>query len=140
PTQAAQLDLSAIEWLDKEQIFDPPRGEALEVDLLARLRTKEPPGADTAAIVHVEVESRDAVAAFPRRMYEYYQPLWRKFDGRVLPVALYLRVGLDGVGVGTYTESFLGLEVVRYQYLYAGLPALDAEQYLRGDNWLGVAL
>lgn len=142
PAYAALLDFSAIEWLDKEQIFDPPRAEALEVDLLARLRQKGPPdaGAETIAVVHIEVESRDAVAEFPRRMYEYYQPLWGKFNGRVLPIALYLRVGRDGIGVETYLETFGPLEVVRFQYLYVGLPALDAETYLRGDNWLGVAL
>jgi hypothetical protein len=30
--------------------------------------------------------------------------------------------------------------VLRFQYLYVGLPALDAERYVAGDNWLGVAL
>ena len=29
---------------------------------------------------------------------------------------------------------------MRFDYPYIGLPALDAEHYLRGDNWLGVAL
>jgi hypothetical protein len=29
---------------------------------------------------------------------------------------------------------------VRFHYAYVGLPALDAEQYVRQHNWLGVAL
>lgn len=32
------------------------------------------------------------------------------------------------------------MRVVQFQYLYVGLPHLDALQYVRGDNWLGVAL
>jgi hypothetical protein len=30
--------------------------------------------------------------------------------------------------------------LVRFNYPYVGLPALEAEQYVRQDNWLGVAL
>jgi hypothetical protein len=29
---------------------------------------------------------------------------------------------------------------VHFEYLYVGLPALDAVQYVQGENWLGVAL
>lgn len=32
------------------------------------------------------------------------------------------------------------MTVLHFEYLYVGLPALDAEQYVHGDNWLGVAL
>jgi hypothetical protein len=58
----------------------------------------------------------------------------------VLPIAVYLRVGRDGIGVDSYTEDFGGLSVLRFQYLYVGLPALEAERYVSGPNWLGVAL
>ena len=140
PEYAVLFDFSTTEWLDKEQFLDPPHGEVLEVDLLAKLRLKNQPDADVVAVIHVEVESRDAVATFPKRMFEYYQPLWRKFDGRVLPLALYLKVGHDGLGVGTHIETFGGLEILRFRYLYVGLPELDAATFLQGYNWLGVAL
>src|SRR5262249_54567672 len=139
PKQAALFDFTTTQWLDKEQILDPPTSAVLEVDLLARLRLKDQPDADTLAVVHIEVESRDAVAAFPERMFEYYQPLWRKYR-RVLPVALYLRVGLDGIGVGTHVERIGDFEVSRFQYLYVGLPGLEAAQYLNSHNRLAVAL
>lgn len=58
----------------------------------------------------------------------------------MLPVAVYLRVGLNGVGVDGYAEDYDDLEVLRFRYLYVGLPALDAEQYVAGGNWLGVGL
>jgi hypothetical protein len=58
----------------------------------------------------------------------------------VLPIGLYLRVGLDGIGVDAYEEHFWELKAVLFQYLYVGLPALDAVEYVQGANWLGVAL
>lgn len=73
-------------------------------------------------------------------MWASYHSLRGKYDLPVLPIGLYLRVGLDGVGVDTYEEHFWELETVRFQYLYVGLPGLDALKYLEGDNWLGVAL
>jgi hypothetical protein len=39
-----------------------------------------------------------------------------------------------------YEEHFWELRPVRFEYLYVGLPALNAVEYVEGDNWLGVAL
>jgi hypothetical protein len=39
-----------------------------------------------------------------------------------------------------YEEHFWKLQPIRYQYLYVGLPALDAVEYVQGESWLGVAL
>jgi hypothetical protein len=144
PDYVSDLDLSAPEWLDKEVLTDPPAGDVYILDLVARLRplpvaTAADPTV-LAAVILLEVESRDAVATFRPRMYHYYEAVRRMYEGRVLPIALYLRVGLDGIGVETYTEAFGPLEVLRFQYLYVGLPALDAERYVQGPNWLGVAL
>ena len=58
----------------------------------------------------------------------------------VLPIVVYLKVGLEGIGEDTVVEKFWELDVNTFRYLYVGLPGLDAEPYLRGDNWLGVAL
>ena len=44
----------------------------------------------------------------------------------VLPVALFLRVGLDGVGWDAYEEHFWEHRVVRFEYAYVGLPALES--------------
>lgn len=92
------------------------------------------------ALVHVEIEAADKVAPLRRRMFHYYEPLRRRHDLPVLPIGVYLRVGLDGIGWDTYVERFWEHELVRFNYAYVGLPALDAEEYLRHDNWLGVAL
>jgi hypothetical protein len=58
----------------------------------------------------------------------------------VLPVVLFLRVGKEGIGRDVYEERFWEWCPLRFEYHYIGLPALDAEAHLAGDNWLGVAL
>ena len=74
------------------------------------------------------------------RMFRYYKHLRRAHSLPVLPIGLYLRVGLEGVGIDVYEEHFWDLRPVHFEYLYVGLPALDAVEYVQGDNWLGVAL
>ena len=37
---AARLDLSGVEWLDKEVFTDPPGGDVYILDLVARLRSR----------------------------------------------------------------------------------------------------
>jgi hypothetical protein len=144
PEQAARLDFREIEWLDKEIFPDATAGDVYQLDLVARLRRR--PDAGVAAppelltLVHVEVESRDAVATFRQRMYQYYEALRREYGHPVLPIAVYLRVGLDGIGIDQYAEVYDELNVLTFRFLYVGLPGLDAEEYVRGGNWLGVAL
>jgi hypothetical protein len=143
PQQAARFDYSRLEWLDKEVFADPPQGEVLIADLVARLPLRAPATGEpisAVALVHVEVESRDAVNEFRRRMFEYYEALRRRYGCPVLPIAVYLRVGLDGIGIDGYDEDFDGLAVLRFQYLYVGLPGLDAVRYVEGGSWLGVGL
>jgi hypothetical protein len=73
-------------------------------------------------------------------MFDYFRVLEQRTRLPVLPIALYLRVGLDGIGWDVYEEWFWEHRLVHFEYAYVGLPALDAESYLNGDNWLGVAL
>jgi hypothetical protein len=67
-----------------------------------RLRPGAPPPrsglTDLVALVHVELESRASTVAFRPRMFEYYIQLRRDTGLPVLPIALFLRVGLDGIG------------------------------------------
>lgn len=144
---AERLDCENVEWLDKEVFPDPPEGTRNILDLVAKLPTRQPtPGADPAepetwlALVHIEIESPDKVAPLRPRMFRYYVYLRDKYKLPVLPIGLYLKVGLNGIGVDVYEERFWELETIRFQYLYVGLPALDAVKYVQGDNWLGVAL
>jgi hypothetical protein len=92
------------------------------------------------ALVHVEVESRDSVQPFRPRMFEYYVQLRRDSQLPVLPIGLFLRVGLDGIGWDAYEEHFWEQRLLRFEYAYIGLPALDGQAYATGENLLGVAL
>jgi hypothetical protein len=92
------------------------------------------------ALIHIEIESPDKAAPLRPRMYEAYGWLRHQYRLPVLPIGLFLRVGLEGIGIDSYDEHFWELQTVHFQYLYVGLPALDAIEYVNGDNWLGVAL
>jgi hypothetical protein len=144
---AERLDCGNVEWLDKEVFHNPPEGARHVLDLVARLPTRQTvPGQRAGepdrwlALVHVEIESPDKVAPLRPRMFRSYVHLRDRHGLQVLPIGLYLRVGLQGIGVDVYEEHFWELRPVRFEYLYVGLPALDAVEYVRGDSWLGVAL
>ena len=146
PAWAERFDFTAIDWLDKEVFLAPPQGEKRQLDLVARLRLR--PGApppcegvtDLVALVHVEVETRQSAVALRPRMFEYYVQLRRNLGLPVLPIGLFLRVGLEGVGWDTFEEFFWEHCILRFEYAYVGLPGLDAEQYATGEHLLGVAL
>lgn len=147
PDWAERFDFDTVEWLDKELVTEALEGESRYVDVVAKLATRQPvPGPDGRsadnwlALIHVEIEAADRVASLRQRMFDYYEPLRRRHGLPVLPIGLYLRVGLEGIGWDSYQEFFWEHELVRFRYPYVGLPALDAEQYVLQDNWLGVAL
>ncbi len=57
-----------------------------------------------------------------------------------MPIALYLRVGLEGIGWDVYEETYWDHRLLSFAYAYVGLPGLEGEQYVAGDHLLGVAL
>ncbi len=73
-------------------------------------------------------------------MFEYYIQLRRNTGLPVLPVALFLRVGLEGTGWDAYEEHFWERQVLRFEYAYVGLPGVKGEPFATGENLLGVAL
>lgn len=144
---AARFDLKTVEWLETESLPNPPEGSRHQLELVARVHTKEQvsalPRTDSETwltLIHIEIESRDQTTRVKPRLPVYYIHLRQQHGLPVLPIVLYLRVGLDGIGVDAYEETLGGLCVLRFQYLYVGLPGLSALDYVEGDNWLGVAL
>ena len=137
---AKRLDLTRIEWLTQELLPDPPAGDRHLVDLVAKLPTLEPVGDAWLLLVHVEIESPDRTTLLEPRLPAYFRHLRDAHGLPVLPIVIYLKVGLDGIGIESVVERVWELDVNTFRYLYVGLPGLDAENYLRGDNWLGVAL
>jgi hypothetical protein len=143
---ARRFDLSSVEWLDKELFDDPPDGAKHVVDLVAKVRATEPIDPTSTdptawlALVHVEIESPDRTTLLKPRLPGYYFRLRARHGLPVLPIVLYLKVGLEGVGEDVVEERFWDHETLRFRYLSVGLPGLNAEDYVGGDNWLGVAL
>lgn len=147
PGWAARFDFNRIDWLEQELMNDALEGESRFVDLIAKLPTLEPlpdPGGRSAdswlVLVHVEIESADKVAPLRQRMFHYYEPLRRRHGLPVLPIGLYLRVGLDGIGWDSYEERFWGQQLVCFNYAYVGLPGLEAENYIDANNLFSIAL
>ena len=147
PEWAARFDFSQPEWLTQEVFADPPQGQRRSVDLVVKLQVREAIAAQRpdqpqseVALIHVEVESAEKVAPLRARMYDYYNLLRSRHGLPVVPVALYLRVGLGGIGWDTYEEHLWDHCMVRFEYLYVGLPVLEGEQYVSKGNLLGVAL
>jgi hypothetical protein len=146
PAWGERFDFTSIDWLNQELFLAPPQGAKRQVDLVARIRLRPdaPPVrediADLVALVHVEVESGKSAAALRPRMFDYYVQLRRDTSLPVLPIGLFLRVGLGGIGWDVYEEHFWDHRILRFEYAYVGLPALDAEQYVSGEHLLGVAL
>ncbi len=73
-------------------------------------------------------------------MLSFYEHLRRQHGLPVLPVALYLRVGLKGIGWDVYEETYWDQRLLHFSYAYVGLPGLKGEVYVAGEHLLGVAL
>ncbi len=147
PKWAEEFDFTTTEWLDKEVLPDPPEGERHILDLVAKLRTVENLTTRTTArpdewlaMVHIEIEAEDRTTSLKPRLPRYYHHLRDKHRLPVLPIALYLSVGMEGIGEDEVIEYFGTMEVMRFRYLYIGLKSLNALEYARGSNLLGVAL
>jgi hypothetical protein len=146
PEWAGCFNFAKAEWLDKEIFTDVRRGRRRAMDLVAKLpATKAAAPAAGAAgsclvIIHLEVESRKSAVALRPRICDYYRELRRKHGLPVWPIAIYLHVGLDGVGWDVYEELFLGRVIDHFEYAYVGLPGLAGVKYLEGESLLGVAL
>jgi len=147
PDWKGAFDFPSLSWQDKEVFLQPPTGQKRFLDLIARLRSLQPvEDSPTAArtwqdsVIFIEVESRDYTTDVKRRLPDYHRMLSRNHGVPVLPLVLYLRVGLQGRGWDVCEERFGKTVIASLRYAYLGLPALDALEYVQGGNILGVAL
>jgi hypothetical protein len=141
PAQAVKYDLPAVTWLNPEVFADPPDGPRHVLDLVAELPKRNAAGDSVLALVHVEIESADSVTDIERRLPAYYFHLRRTRQKPVLPLVLFLKVGLDGLGVRAIDDPpDDGDPVMTFRYRYIGLRGLPAFDYLRGDSLLGATL
>lgn len=141
PWLARRLVRDKLEWQKQELFTNPPLGLVRRLDLLALVEELTGKG----RLLNVEVESANSLTDVRKKVGQYYPFLRTQRNLPVTTLAVYLFVGLDGVGQDSYVEREEGEageaeEVYRVNWHYVGLPALSAEEYLACDNWLGVAL
>ncbi len=138
PEQAATIDFRSIQFLDKEEFLDLPRGRKRAMDLVVQVRLKG--GGRELILVHTEFESKRK-AAFPRRMCEYHCQLFLRHRQPILPIALFSDDGEwrerlpDGYSLKVAGETYLA-----FRYHLIRLRDFDARTYLRQQNPLAFAL
>ena len=144
---AARFDLSQIEWLDKEVLGGSAEVPFHVLDMVARVAARQPvEGFHTdektpwLVLVHIEIESGDRTTRIKPRLPQCYFQLRATHELPVLPIVIFLNMTLQGIREDTYVERFWEFEVSTFRYLCVGLAGLDAVEYVKGDNWLGVAL
>ena len=137
PETAARLDLDTIEFRDTEAFTDIPQGERRTADLVAQVRTVE--GTPELVLIHVEIQ-REREARFPWRMWQYYALLRLRENLPVIPIALILYPGREGIALEEYAEELFGRTYLTFRYLQISLPRLEAAAYMQTGSVLGAAL
>ena len=136
PPWSEGLIFDQAEWLQQELFPDPPAGERRSVDLVARV----PHVHLDPVLIHLEVETADALTSLRDRMPRYHHHLWTRYDAEVLSLALYAQVALEGRGFDESSHEYYGERVRQTRWPYLGLPRLDGVRYVEEGNLLGCAL
>jgi hypothetical protein len=134
------FNFDSIDWKQQEIFVDPPTGERKSVDLIAAIQRVGEEQSIREVMLHFELESGDSLTSLRARMPGYRFLLKRTHGSKpLLSFAIYLGVGLQGLGWDTVTEQFEGELLSEIRWCYLGLPGLDAWKYVEGENLLGVA-
>ncbi len=137
PAVAAKIDFASVRFLEQEIFADFPGGEARRADTVVEVRTVS--GDPEIVVFHVETEVWRR-SSFRSRMFAYYHLLTDRLKKPVYPIAVYLSRGTGGIVTETYERELFDLAVLTFRYKAVGLPDLNADDYLTGQNLVGVAL
>lgn len=129
--------MATISFRDAEAFTDIPQGERRSADLVAQVHTTD--GLPELLLVHVEIQ-REHEPQFPQRMWQYYVVLRQRENLPVIPIALVLYPGREGIALEEYTESVLGQTYLTFRYVQISLPLLRAEEYVAVESPLGAGL
>jgi hypothetical protein len=124
------------EWLQQELFPDPPAGERRSVDLVARV----PHQSHDPLLIHLEVETAEALTSLRQRMPRYHHYLWTRYNAEVLSLAVYAQVALQGNGFDESSHYYFGERIRQTRWPYLGLPGLDGVRYVEEGNLLACAL
>ena len=124
-------------FLDKEMFSDAPGNRRRELDLLARVPSREVSG--SFLFIHVEVEAR-ASKEMARRLRGYRAQIQARHDGTLLSIVVFIRRGRPGVRVETLAEDLAGPEIDSFRYVAFGVAGCSAAEYLKRPEPLAWAL
>jgi hypothetical protein len=116
PGWAGRFDFARIEWLQQEVFADPPQGERRILDLVARLPRRQAAEDGSTEVLHIEVEAEDRTTRARRQLSDGNHLLRQRHDRPVLPLAMYLNVGLEGRGMDSYREQAEGLDIYELRF------------------------
>jgi hypothetical protein len=136
PKMAAELDRSSIEFLDKELSTDIAAGERHEVDLVAKVRLN---GQEAFILVHVENQA-SYQTEFPKRMFNYFALLHKKFDLPVFPIAIFSYDRPLTPAVDTYSLELFEVTILRFHFQTIQLNRLSWREFLARPNPVASAL
>ncbi|HWE03280.1 MAG TPA: hypothetical protein VG326_12800 [Tepidisphaeraceae bacterium] len=136
PKVAAALDRESIEFLDKEIFIDLGSRERNEVDLAAKVRLLSK---EAYILIHVENQAYWQFG-FPRRMFDYFAPLHRKFDMPVYPIAIFSYDRPLTPAVDRYEVVAFDLSVLQFQFRSIQLNRMNWRDFLSKPNPVAGAL
>jgi hypothetical protein len=142
PNIAAQLDVSKVEFIDKEHFTDMPKGKQRYMDIVAKVPTKQPKPGETEAqlvLVHTEIEGNFG-EAMDKRMSRYFFQLQHRHDLPVLPLVIFVNGGEPNITTRSHQDTVLGMDVCRFSYLSLGLSPSSAQDFLKKPGALAAAL
>lgn len=137
PKISAALDPDvAIVPMDKEVFTDVTLGEKHEVDILMKARFQ---GEEAFFLIHVENQAT-AQTEFPKRMFRYFARLTEKYDLPVYPVVIFSYDTPKREEPHTWTITFPGKTVLRFDYTAIQLNRLPWRRFMRQENPVASAL
>ncbi len=148
PVCQIRLAANRCTWLQQEVYPVPPEGSAHILDLVGQAPCLDPiPGheptssGDWLIVIHVEIEAADRSTTIQNTMPSRYFFLWEKYGLPILPLVLFLNVGLAGIGIREIRHRLTGnVEPMVSRYFFPGLPALGRLRFGSGDSLPGMSL
>ncbi len=138
PHFSRRLRLDRVDFLREKGFTSRPEGRLLIRDLLARLRTREPPPKQVD--FHVEVERKFRHSMAPRMRRYHHQRSAHRPRQTLVSIVLFLTGGPAGVVRQSLEEKLWGEEIDRFWYYSFGLEKCLAEEWVDRPQPLAAAL
>jgi hypothetical protein len=140
PEIHTDLDVSSIEFLDKQVFTDVTEGEKHEADLVVKARFLR---RESFFLFHIEAESQGKEprrSNFKRRMFTYFARLHEDSGLPVYPIAVLSYDSPLAPAESEYRVEFPGFDVLKFNFRVVQLNRLKWRDFLKRDNPVAAAL